>query len=129
MTGKKITRKDFLKTGAAGLGALLLQPAVPGGAAPRSPGAKDRPNILFVCMDQLRSLADVPEKLPLPSIRRFVRESRTFHNYHVHQAPCGPSRATFYTGQHIQKTGMYTNPVGEFGTYAPDTPRNVELHP
>jgi hypothetical protein len=76
------------------------------------------PNILFICMDQLRSLMDVPQRLPLPCLRRFQRESRTFRNYHVHQAPCGPSRATFYTGQHTQKTGMYTNPVGEFGTYS-----------
>jgi len=125
MTEKKITRKDFLKTAGAGLGSLMLQGALPG--ASRAQGASNRPNILFICMDQLRSFADIPEKLPLPSLRRFLREGRVFRNYHVHQAPCGPSRSTFYTGQHIQKTGMYTNPVGEFGTYSAETPRGVEL--
>jgi len=104
---------------------LLLQSALP--RASRAQGSSKQPNILFICMDQLRSLADVPEKLPLPSLRRLLREGRVFRNYHVHQAPCGPSRSTFYTGQHIQKTGMYTNPVGEFGTYAPESPRGVEL--
>jgi arylsulfatase len=78
-------------------------------------------------MDQLRSLLDVPERLPLPSFRRLLREGRSFRNYHVHQAPCGPSRSTFYTGQHVQKTGMYTNPVGEYGAYTPASPRGVEL--
>ena len=126
MTGKKITRKDFLKTGSAGLGALLLQTALPGNGA-RSAGERDRPNILFITMDQLRSLPDIPESLPLPSLRKLQRESRTFSNYYVHQAPCGPSRSTFYTGQHIQKTGMYTNPTGEFGEYSPEAPRTVEL--
>ncbi len=125
MTNKKITRKEFLKAAGAGVGSLLLQGTLTG--ATRAQSTSGRPNILFICMDQLRSLADVPEKLPLPSLRRLLREGRVFRNYHVHQAPCGPSRSTFYTGQHIQKTGMYTNPVGEFGAYSAETPRGVEL--
>ena len=130
MTRRKITRKEFLKAGGAGLGALFLQGARPmrGFGAAGTPGRMSgRPNIVFICMDQLRSLPDVPEKLPLPSLRGFLRESRTIRNYHVHQAPCGPSRATFYTGQHIQKTGMYTNPGIEFGPYDPAAPRAPEL--
>ncbi len=127
MTHKKITRKDFLKRGGAGLGALLLQAALPGNRGARARGKKDRPNILFICMDQLRSLPDVPEKLPLPSLRGLLHESRVIRNYHVHQAPCGPSRSTFYTGQHIQKTGIYTNPTGEFGEYPAAAQRSVEL--
>lgn len=125
MTPKKITRKHFLKTAGAGLGSLLLESALP--RATRAQASPGRPNILFVCMDQLRSLADVPQGLPLPSLRGLLREGRVFRNYHVHQAPCGPSRSTFYTGQHIQKTGMYTNPVGEFGAYSTESPRGVEL--
>jgi arylsulfatase len=126
MSQKKISRKDFLKGAGAGLGTLLLQGALPG--ATRAQGSsKKPPNILFICMDQLRSLADVPEKLPLPSLRKLMKEGRVFRNYHVHQAPCGPSRSTFYTGQHIQKTGMYTNPIGEFGAYPSTPPRGTEL--
>jgi arylsulfatase len=121
----KISRKEFLRRGAMSAGALLA------GAAVRSRGraqARDaRPNLLFICMDQLRSWPDWPAKLPLPTFRRLLRDGRAFRNYHVHQAPCGPSRATFYTGQHIQKTGMYTNPPGEFAIYSPDAPRGPEL--
>jgi arylsulfatase A-like enzyme len=131
MSGKKITRKDFLRKGSAGAAALLLGSVVPGvsrtrGTA-RAQNRDDRPNILFICMDQLRSWLDLPEKLPLPSLRRLLREGRAFRNYHVHQAPCGPSRSTLYTGQHLQKTGMYTNPIGEYGAYPVDAPRDVEL--
>src|SRR3954464_10096291 len=120
MTSKKISRKTFLQgSGASAL--MLLRGSRAAGrneqAAHGSGGG--RPNILFVCMDQLRSLLDVPEELPLPAFCRLLREGRSFRNYHVHQAPCGPSRSTFYTGQHVQKTGMYTNPVGEYGAYPP----------
>lgn len=119
--GNKITRKEFLTRGGASLGALAL-----GGSLPlRARAQRTRPNILFICMDQLRSLADVPENLPLPAFRRLLREGRVFRNYHVHQAPCGPSRGTFYTGQHAQKTGVYTNPPGEYSTQ----PGGVELPP
>ena len=70
-------------------------------------------------MDQLRSWLDLPEEAAAAGRSSGCwREGRGFRNYHVHQAPCGPSRSTFYTGQHIQKTGMYTNPVGEFGAYS-----------
>ena len=128
---EKMTRKDFLKQGAASLGTLLLTGALPrrSRAEPsrRARGTAARPNLLLISMDQLRSLADVPEALPLPSLRGLQRSSRVFRNYHVHQAPCGPSRATIYTGQHIQKTGMYTNPIGEFGAYSSESPRGVEL--
>lgn len=127
---KKITRKDFLQNAGASAGALLLGSALPvvgSRGTARAQRGEERPNILFICMDQLRSFLDVPEKLPLPHFRRFLREGRVFRHYHVHQAPCGPSRSTFYTGQHIQKTGMYTNPVGEYGAYASDSPRGVEL--
>jgi arylsulfatase len=130
MTDKKITRKDFLKRSAATAGTLLVRAATGamslGALSSRAQSASVRPNILFISMDQLRSLADVPEQLPLPSLRGLLRESRSFRNYHVHQAPCGPSRATIYTGQHIQKTGMYTNPIGEFSAYSPET-HGVEL--
>jgi arylsulfatase len=127
MSDSKISRAEFLRKAAASAGAALLGAAVPT-LRGRAQSRDARPNILFICMDQLRSWPDWPDKLPLPAFRRLLREGRAFRNYHVHQAPCGPSRATFYTGQHIQKTGMYTNPPGEFSTY-PSEParRSVEL--
>jgi arylsulfatase A-like enzyme len=122
----RISRKQLLKLGGAGLGAAALggvQPSL--GQPARSDG---RPNILFITVDQLCSLADVPKNLPLPNIQRLLRQGRNFTNYHVHQAPCGPSRSIIYTGQHVQKTGVYTNPPGEYARVQPGPPA-VELPP
>ncbi|HZF31155.1 MAG TPA: sulfatase-like hydrolase/transferase [Gammaproteobacteria bacterium] len=128
MARERISRKDFLKQAGLGLGGLALGSTLLGRKAARAQSSS-RPNILFVCMDQLRSWLDIPEALPLPTFRRLLREGRGFRNYHVHQAPCGPSRATFYTGQHVQKTGMYTNPPGEFAEWSESAPRGVHLEP
>src|SRR4051794_39320481 len=111
MTKKGVTRKDVMKLGGASLGSALLPARA---TAARRDGRK---NILFVIVDQLRSLADVPAGLPLPNLSAFRRGAWNFENYHVNQAPCGPSRSVIYTGQHVQKTGVYTNPPGE---YTPD---------
>jgi arylsulfatase len=100
MSDSKFTRKQFLTYGAAGLGALASPHVARGQGA-----GGGRPNILFVCMDQLRSWQDFPERLPLPAHERLLAEGRGFTRYHVHQAPCGPSRSVIYTGQHVQKTG------------------------
>src|SRR5262249_3113968 len=70
---------------------------------------------------QLRSWQDLPKDLPLPAHERLLKEGRGFTHYHVHQAPCGPSRSVIYTGQHVQKTGVYTNPPGET-SYPSETP-------
>ncbi len=121
----EISRKELLMLGGAGLGAAALAgPSL----AQRLGGAK-RPNILFIVVDQLHSLADLPANLPLPNIRRFQRQGLSFSNYHVHQAPCGPSRSVIYTGQHVQHTGMYTNPPAEYAVLDPAGPPPLELSP
>jgi arylsulfatase len=123
--GKRgFTRKDVIKLGGASALAALA-PARGAGAA--RPAGDGRPNILFITVDQMRSLADVPAAIPLPNFRRLVREGRNFTNYYVHMAPCGPSRSVIYTGQHVQKTGMYTNPPGEYATIDPAGPPPLEL--
>ncbi|MEO6376662.1 MAG: sulfatase-like hydrolase/transferase [Caulobacteraceae bacterium] len=127
MSDTKISRKQLLKIGGAGLGAAALAGV---GTSRGQPKPSDgRPNILFITVDQLCSLADVPQILPLPNIRRFLAQGRNFSNYHVHQAPCGPSRSMIYTGQYVQKTGVYTNPPGEYAKVEPGSPAAVELSP
>jgi arylsulfatase len=124
VSDKKITRKQVLKLGGAGLGLAALGQVQP--SFGQSGRTGDRPNILFITVDQLCSLADVPANLPLPNIRRLVRQGLEFSQYHVHQAPCGPSRSIIYTGQHVQKTGVYTNPPGEYAQVPPGPPA-IEL--
>jgi arylsulfatase A-like enzyme len=129
MSGSKITRKDFLRLGGAGLGALALSSTPLGGPIRKARAATStkQPNILFITVDQLHSLADLPKGLPLPTFERVAAEGRNFNYYHIHQAPCGPSRSVIYTGQYVQKTGVYTNPPGETDVLAPNGPKPVEL--
>jgi arylsulfatase A-like enzyme len=129
MSNTKISRKDFLKLGGAGLGAMALGAGL--GVAPknvaRAATAGNRPNFLFIVVDQLHSLADLPKGLPLPTFRKMAEEGRNFELYHVHQAPCGPSRSVIYTGQYVQKTGQYTNGPSENAELSDDGPPPVEL--
>ncbi len=123
MARKGVTRHEVLKLGAASAASALLPAAA---TAARRDGRK---NILFITVDQLRSLADVPAALPLPNIYGFRRGAWNFENYHVNQAPCGPSRSVIYTGQHVQKTGVYTNPPGEYTRDIYDGRAVIELPP
>ena len=82
MTDSKISRAEFLRRAAAGVCAALVGAAVPSlrGSGARAQARDARPNILFICMDQLRSWPDWPDKLPLPSFRRLLHEGRAFRN-------------------------------------------------
>ncbi|HEY8521273.1 MAG TPA: sulfatase-like hydrolase/transferase [Gammaproteobacteria bacterium] len=125
----QLTRKEFIKRAGASAAALMASSVLPGfGSRPaRAQPSTGRPNILFICMDQLRSWLDLPQELPLPAHRRLLDEGRAFRFYHVHQAPCAPSRSSFYTGQHIQKTGIYTNPPSVFAEITPGEDVALEL--
>ena len=83
MSKRTITRKDFLRRTGTALGGLLVGSAL---RPARAQKRDEHPNILFVCMDQLRSWLDVPEALPLPAFRRLLREGRG-----VPQLPRSPS--------------------------------------
>ncbi len=129
MSEDGISRKDFLRLGGASLGAMALGAGFAAAPADRARSAtpSGRPNILYICVDQLHSLADLPKGLPLPTFEQLAHEARNFELYHVHQAPCAPSRSVMYTGQYIQKTGVYTNPPGENAVITPKSPPAVEL--
>lgn len=116
-----ISRKTLLK---GGLSALALATASLSGAAPsrparamarpsgdpaKSPTGK-RPNILFIVTDQERSWQHLPPTLDLPRRRAFAATATDFSAYHGNVVACGPSRSVIYTGQHIQKTGVFDNP-------------------
>src|ERR671912_1412170 len=74
--------------------------------ATRPPPAKSRPNLLVIMLDDAGM-----EALPyLPAVRRFVGERGvTFTRNHAVFPLCGPSRATFYTGQYTHNHGVLCN--------------------
>jgi arylsulfatase len=67
-------------------------------------------NILFITTDQEQSFVDLPSNLNLPNRQRLQAKSVAFRKFQVNTTPCGPSRSVIYTGQHTQKTGMFSNP-------------------
>ena len=106
----RIDRRSLL-TGMAGAAAAAgVAPAVR--ARPRAPRDPNRPlNILFIMTDQEFGLRSYPEGLldHLPGHKALLERSLHLPNYHVHTTPCTPSRAVIYTGQHTQKTKVYSN--------------------
>jgi len=69
-------------------------------------------NILFILTDQERYLD--PDKHAslydeLPARNRLRKHGITFTKHHINTAVCTPSRSVIYSGQHIQRTGMFDN--------------------
>jgi len=81
----------------------------------------DRPNILFVVLDQFRAdclTGALAEQLRLPNLQALRHEAVTFLDHYAVCAPCGPSRASILTGQYAMNHRAVRN-----GTPLPhDTP-------
>ncbi len=112
--GFGISRREFIKTGAAG-GALALGPhMVEGGTsfAPQAGAEASQPyNILFILTDQERYFdpATLPDDYSLPGRERLQREGVIFTNHQIATSVCSSSRSVIYTGQHIQHTKVFDN--------------------
>lgn len=129
-----ITRRDFLKLGAAAVGAAACSAGVPGAvrAAPRraqASSADNRPNIVFVLTDD-QSLSTVGAfgdpggpgmsgtrvvegGQARPLMRRVLEESGdgwvNFRQAICTHGICAPSRATALTGQYSRHHGVQKN--------------------
>lgn len=99
--------------GAAWLRHRQAQPEEPRLRAVRRETARPL-NVLLITSSQER--ADLPAGLPLPGHERLRAAGVSFTQWHANTTPSGPARATLYTGQHTQKTGIVAN-LGVF----PDT--------
>lgn len=78
-------------------------------------------NILFIAVDDLKPLLASygAEQMHTPNFDRLAAMGTSFHNAHVQQAVCGPSRASIMTGAYPDKTkvwDLHTN----FRESAPD---------
>jgi N-acetylglucosamine-6-sulfatase len=90
---------------------MLLAPALISAGTGWSKAA-DRPNIVFILMDDLRWDALGCTGHPFvktPNIDRLAREGAKFSNFFVTTPLCSPSRASFLTGRYVHAHGVTGN--------------------
>jgi len=77
----------------------------------QSYAASERPNVLFIAIDDLRtSLGCYEDPLAVsPNIDRFAQTARQFNRAYVQQAVCGPSRTSMLTGRLPDHTRVWHN--------------------
>ncbi|MGD8500551.1 MAG: sulfatase-like hydrolase/transferase, partial [Phycisphaerales bacterium] len=110
-----MTRRKFLKR--VGLGAVALSSfQLPGFGE-----SSERPNILFIAIDDLRpELGCYGEKLvKTPNLDRLAREGLRFTRAYCQEAICGPSRTSLMTGLRPNSCGVVEN-VTYFRDTTPD---------
>ena len=106
-----IDRRSFLRTLAAGAGALAAAPGAR--AAERKP--VDRPNIVFIVVDDM-GWADLScyggKAIQTPHIDRMAAEGIRFTDAYAGCTVCAPSRSVLMTGYHMGHTSVRGNTGG-----------------
>jgi arylsulfatase A-like enzyme len=86
-------------------------------------GAPDRPNVLFVSIDDLNDWIGVlgghPQALT-PNIDRLAARGVLFSNAHCNAPVCKPSRTSVISGLRPTTTGLYRNDQDGFRRFYPD---------
>lgn len=122
------TRRDVLKTA----GALLAASAIPGcGGGSSSTGSADKPNILFVLVDEMRypkvfptgvnTAAEYVQKF-MPNLYRLWDGGVKFSNHNTAATACSPSRGVLVTGLYSHQTWFCTTLVVVPGQSKADSP-------
>ncbi len=109
---------DRLRAGAAAL--LLLPALLLAGAAP-APAIATRPNVLLICIDDLKPLLGC-YGAPLartPQLDRFAASGLRFDRAYANLAACAPSRIALVTGVRPTSLGIYDLQTS-FRAAAPD---------
>jgi arylsulfatase A-like enzyme len=111
-TPSTLTRRDFLKTGAAGAASLAAGMALGIGAP--AVRAAERPNFLFIIADQL-ALDSISAHgctdVRTPNLDRLVRGGVSFHQSYTAYPLCSPARASMFTGRMPSETGVINNGI------------------
>lgn len=117
--GSDGSRRGFLRQAGLGAAALALgrggsaagEAAAPAPSSAAGGAAAGPYNILFILTDQERAFrpGELPQGYRLPAHERLMARGTTFLNHRINSCVCTPSRSVIYTGQHIQKTGMFDN--------------------
>ncbi len=107
-SGARLSRREFLKAGAAGAGGLLLA----GGCASLPRVGRRRPNILFLHVDQLSYQAISAfgcRHVATPNIDRLAAGGVSFDLSFSANPLCCPARSVWYTGRTASETGVVLN--------------------
>jgi len=106
-TSGLMKRRDFLRLTAAGAATLSMPLAL----SARS--AQDRPNVLFMAIDDLNDwigcLGGHPD-VKTPNLDKLAGRGVLFTNAHCSAPACNPSRASLMTGILPSTSGVYRNP-------------------
>lgn len=93
-----ISRRTFLKRS---LGSVAVLAGVAGARAGEKTGFPERPNILFIFIDDM-GYADPScfgnPKVKTPNIDRLAQEGIRFTNFYTNSPICSPSRVAVMTG-------------------------------
>ncbi|MFC1806023.1 sulfatase [Planctomycetota bacterium] len=97
--GRPVSRRAFLGSAAAGVGALAL--SRPGAAGDGGPPRRRRPNFVVIFADD-QGYQDIgcfgSPDIRTPHLDRMAAEGRKFTDFYVAASVCSPSRAALLTG-------------------------------
>jgi len=107
---KDLTRRDFVKTAAAGTSVVATANRLPAAQNSRTP-----PNIVYIFADQMRAqvLGCYGNRtVPTPNIDAMAAAGTVFDNAISTWPVCSPYRAMLLTGRHPMANGTVTNDTG-----------------
>lgn len=88
-----------------------------------APAVEEKPNILFICIDDLRPvLGCYGGGAKTPHIDRLAEGSVMFRRHYVQFPSCGPSRASMLSGRRPDSLGLYGNSGTDVATADPLQP-------
>jgi len=123
-----MNRRRFLHVVTASAGVSLLPRHLVGAPTAGAPGgARPRPNVLFICVDDLNHWVGYTKRNPqvrTPNIDRLSARGVSFTNAHCAAPACEPSRAALFSGMRPTTTACYRN--GD--TWKEHVPEGVSLN-
>lgn len=91
---------------------VLLTPSVTEGGAGKNEQRDQRPNVLFIAMDDLNDwigcLGGHPQTIT-PNLDRLAARGVLFTNAHCPAPACNPCRSAIFTGRAPNRSGLYDN--------------------
>ena len=81
--------------------------------AAASAAAAERPNVIFIALDDLCDWVGPLgyQQAQTPNMDRLAKSGVNFTNAHTAGTFCAPSRSAIFTGRHASTTGCYTNEI------------------